>query len=474
MTAHAEEVWTARMEPETRYAKSEDLHIAYQVVGQGPKDLVLVPPFVSHVEHYWEEPLVARFLTRLASFSRLILFDKRGTGLSDRVAPDRLPTLEQRMDDVRAVMDAAGSERAALFGPSEGGPMSALFAATYPERTSALILYATFASTIRDASYPWPMDPAQRRTVIEAIPQHWGRGSSVDLLAPSLAGDERFRRWWARLERLGASPGAAMALRRMNGQIDIRDTLSVIRVPTLVLHRSGDLDTSIEEGRYLAAHIPGARFVELPGADHLPWAGNQDAILDEVEEFLTGVRPVAEPDRVLATVLFTDIVGSTEHAAELGDRHWRDVLVSHHGIVRRELDRFRGGRSRPWATAFWPPSTGRRGGCAVPARSATACEASGCRSGPGCTPGNVSSSRTTSVASPCTLGRGWQPRPSPRRCWYPAPSRTWWSVQASSLRTGASTGCEASPGSGACMPCSAPSRLLTGVARPGHPQPPDP
>ena len=300
------------MEPETRYAKSEDLHIAYQVVGQGPSDLVLVPPFVSHVEHYWDEPLVNRFLTRLASFSRLILFDKRGTGLSDRVAPDRLPTLEQRMDDVRAVMDAAGSERAALFGPSEGGPMSALFAATYPDRTSALILYATFASTIRDASYPWSMDPAERRTVIEAIPQQWGRGTYVDLLAPSLAGDERFRRWWARLERLGASPGAAMALRRMNGQIDIRDTLSVIRVPTLVLHRTGDLDTSIEEGRYLAAHIPGARFVELPGADHLPWAGNQDAILDEVEEFLTGVRPVAEPNRVLATVLFTDIVASTE------------------------------------------------------------------------------------------------------------------------------------------------------------------
>jgi class 3 adenylate cyclase len=205
--------------------------------------------------------------------------------------------------------------------------------------------------------------------VIEAIPQHWGRGSSVDLLAPSLAGDERFRRWWARLERLGASPGAAMALRRMNGQIDIRDTLSVIRVPTLVLHRSGDLDTSIEEGRYLAAHIPGARFVELPGADHLPWAGNQDAILDEVEEFLTGVRPVAEPDRVLATVLFTDIVGSTEHAAELGDRHWRDVLVSHHGIVRRELDRFRDREVKTvgdgFLATFDGPARGVRCACAI-------------------------------------------------------------------------------------------------------------
>jgi len=369
MTAHAEEVWTAGMEPETRYAKSEDLHIAYQVVGQGPSDLVLVPPFVSHVEHYWEEPLVTRFLTRLASFSRLILFDKRGTGLSDRVPPDRLPTLEQRMDDVRAVMDAAGSERAALFGPSEGGPMSALFAATYPERTTALILYGTFASTIRDASYPWPMDPAERQRMIEAIPQQWGRGTYADLLAPSLTGDERFRRWWARLERLGASPGAAMALRRMNGQIDIRETLPVIRVPTLVLHRTGDLDTSIEEGRYLAAHIPGAKFVDLPGADHLPWAGDQDAILDEVEEFLTGVRPVAEPDRVLATVVFTDIVGSTEHAAELGDRRWRDVLVSHHGIVRRELDRFRGREVKTvgdgFLATFDGPARAVRCACAI-------------------------------------------------------------------------------------------------------------
>ena len=334
------------MEAETRYAKSGDLHIAYQVVGQEQQDaghdLVLVPPFVSHVEHYWEEPTVARFLTRLASFSRLILFDKRGTGLSDRVPPDRLPTLEERMDDVRAVMDAAGSQRAALFGPLEGGPMAAVFAATYPDRTIALVLYGTFASTVRDATYPWAMDPEERRGVIEQLPEQWGRGAYVELLAPSMAGDEAFRRWWARLERLGASPGAAMALRRMNGEIDIRRTLSAIRVPTLVLHRTGDLDTSVEEGRYLAAHIPEARFVDLPGADHLPWAGDQDAIVDEVEEFLTGVRPAAEPDRVLATVLFTDIVGSTTRAVELGDRRWRDLLSNHNAIVRRELERYRG------------------------------------------------------------------------------------------------------------------------------------
>lgn len=220
--------------------------------------------------------------------------------------------------------------------------MSALFAATYPERTTALILYGTFASTIRDAAYPWAMDPEERRRVIEAMPQTWGQGLYVDLLAPSLSADQRFRHWWARLERLGASPGAAMALRRMNGQIDLRPVLPAIRVPTLILHRSGDRDSSVEEGRYVAARIPGARFVELRGIDHLPWVGDQDAVLDEVEEFLTGVRQGPEPDRVLATVLFTDIVSSTERAAELGDHAWRHLLESYYGVVRRELARFRG------------------------------------------------------------------------------------------------------------------------------------
>jgi len=328
--------------PETKYAKSGDVYIAYQVVGDGPRDLVFVPPFVSHVELYWEEPSLVRFLNRLSSFSRLILFDKRGTGLSDRVAHNALPDLEQRMDDVRAVLDAVGSQGAALLGPSEGGPMSALFAATYPERTTALILYGTFASTIRDAAYPWAMAPEERRRVIEAMPQTWGQGLYVDLLAPSLSADQRFRHWWARLERLGASPGAAMALRRMNGHIDLRPVLPAIRVPTLILHRSGDRDSSVEEGRYLAARIPGARFVELRGIDHLPWVGDQDAVLDEVEEFLTGVRQGPDPDRVLATVLFTDIVSSTERAAELGDHGWRHLLESYYGVVRRELARFRG------------------------------------------------------------------------------------------------------------------------------------
>jgi class 3 adenylate cyclase len=328
--------------PETRYARSGDVYIAYQVVGDGPRDLVFIPPFVSHIELYWDEPALAQFLLRLASFSRLILFDKRGTGLSDRVSNDALPGLEQRMDDVRSVLDAVGSREAALLGPSEGGPMAALFAATYPKRTTALILYGTFASTIRDADYPWTMDAEARRRIIQDMPLTWGRGSYVDLLAPSLAHDQRFRAWWARLERMGASPGAAMALREMNGQIDLRPVLSAIHVPTLVLHRSGDRDSAIEEGRYLASRIPGARFVELAGVDHLPWVGDQDAVLGEVEEFLTGVRQEPEVDRVLATVLFSDMVQSTEHAAELGDRRWRNVLDNYLNVVRHEMARFRG------------------------------------------------------------------------------------------------------------------------------------
>jgi class 3 adenylate cyclase len=328
--------------PETRYARSGDVYIAYQVVGDGARDLVFIPPFVSHLELYWEEPALAEFLHRLASFTRLILFDKRGTGMSDRVSNDALPGLEQRMDDVRSVLDAVGSREAALLGPSEGGPMAALFAATYPERTTALILYGTFASTIHDADYPWTMTQEARRKVIAEMPSTWGRGTYVDLLAPSLAHDARFCAWWARLERMGASPGAAMALREMNGQIDLRPVLSAIHVPTLVLHRSGDRDSSIHEGRYLAAHIPGAKFVELPGEDHLPWVGDQDSVLGEVEEFLTGVRHDPEVDRVLATVLFGDMVQSTERAAELGDRRWRSVLDNYLNVVRTEMARFRG------------------------------------------------------------------------------------------------------------------------------------
>ena len=333
------------MAPETLYARSGDLNIAYQVTGEGARDLVYVPGWVSNIELMWEEPAMARFLDRLASFSRLILFDKRGTGLSDRVSNNELPTLEQRMDDVRAVLEAVGSERAALFGHSEGGNMCVLFAATYPERTSALITLGCFAKRRDpDDDYPWAPTAENREESVEDVEQNWGRlrPEDVEYYAPSRVGDEQFVRNLERYLRRAASPGAGAALLRMNSYIDVREVLPTIRVPTLVLHRTGDHDVNVAEGRYLASRIPGAKFVELAGADHWISAGDTDAIADEIEEFLTGTRPTPEPDRVLATVLFTDIVGSTERTAELGDRRWRDLLAAHDAAVRRELERFRG------------------------------------------------------------------------------------------------------------------------------------
>jgi class 3 adenylate cyclase len=298
--------------------------------------------WVSHLDYFWEEPSFARFLRRLASFSRLIAFDKRGTGLSDRVSIKELPTLEERMDDVRAVMDAAGSQRAALMGISEGAPLCALFAATYPERTSALVIIGGYARRIWDNDYPWGIKPEQRRAFLDEIKKDWGGPVGLAERAPSMAHDERFRRWWATYLRMGASPGAVLALTEMNSQIDVRQVLPAIRVPTLILHRTGDLTLGVEQGRYMAEKVPGAQFVELPGDDHLPFVGDQDALIDEVEEFLTGVRPAHEPDRVLATVMFTDIVGSTERVRILGDRAWRDLLESHDAIVRKHLERYRG------------------------------------------------------------------------------------------------------------------------------------
>lgn len=328
--------------PNTYYATSGDVHIAYQVISQGPIDIVLVPGWLSHVEHQWEEPSLARFLQRLASFSRLIVFDKRGTGLSDRVAESALPTLEQRMDDVRAVMDAVGSERAALFGISEGGPMCALFAATYPTRTTALVMYGAYAKWIRDPEYPWAPRREDHEAAFAAYEQRWGAPVGLKVLAPSVANDERWRQWWARHMRLAASPGAGVVLYRMNVEIDVRPVLPAIRVPTLVVHRAGDRLLDARGARYVAERIPGAKYVELPGIDHVPWVGDVDALLGEVQEFLTGMRSAGEADRVLATVLFTDIVRSTEQVAELGDRRWRDRLEAYQALVRREIARFRG------------------------------------------------------------------------------------------------------------------------------------
>jgi len=326
----------------TRYAMSGEVNIAYQVVGEGPLDLVFVSGWVSNLDLMWEDPSYARFLRRLASFSHLILFDKRGTGLSDRVPETDLPTLEARMDDVRAVLDAAGAERAALLGHSEGGPMCLLFAATYPERTNALVLIGTYARRLIGEGYPFGATPEAYDAFLAEIADGWGGPVGLEVRAPSLADDERFRTWWSDYLRMSASPGAALALTRMNGQIDVRPALRTIEVPTLVVHRSGDRALPVEGARYIAERIRDVRLVELPGDDHLPFVGDQDAILDEIEEFLTGARRGAESDRVLATVLFTDIVGSTERAVELGDRDWRDLLDSHHVLVRRELERWRG------------------------------------------------------------------------------------------------------------------------------------
>jgi pimeloyl-ACP methyl ester carboxylesterase/DNA-binding winged helix-turn-helix (wHTH) protein/class 3 adenylate cyclase len=328
--------------PETMYARSGDVNIAYQVVGEAPLDLVFVMGWVSHLEYFWKEPNFARFLMRLASFSRLILFDKRGTGLSDRVPNNELPTLEQRMDDVRAVMDAAGSERAALCGVSEGGPMCSLFAATYPEKTIALVMIGTYAKRIRDEQYPWGPTTEQRQHFFDQIRAEWGGPVGLEERAPSVATDPQFREWWATYLRMGASPGAALALTQMNAEIDVRPVLPTIRVPTMVIHRTGDQCLKVEEGRYVANQIPGARFVELPGDDHLPFVGDQNSMLDEVEEFLTGVRHSREPDTVLATILYTRILNPEEHARRFGEERWQELLRRLRSHIGKEIEWFRG------------------------------------------------------------------------------------------------------------------------------------
>jgi pimeloyl-ACP methyl ester carboxylesterase len=327
--------------PETRYAKSGDNYVAYQVMGEGPFDLVWVPGFFSHLDLQMEWPLWANFSRRLASFCRLICFDKRGTGLSDRTGT--IPTIEERMDDVRAVMDTAGSERAALMGFSEGGPMSIVFAATYPQRTSALILYGSYARRAWAPDNAWGATDEQQAARLKWIEEKWGKGSAIDLYAPSLANDQELRRFYARFERSSATPGAAQTLQRMNQAIDVRHVLPTIGAPTLILHRTGDL-VPVEHGRYIARHIRGAKYVEFPGIDHLPWVGDSNSILGEIESFLTGQRRdiETEGERILATILFTDIVEATNRLVELGDHKWKDLLTQHHSLVRDQLVRHRG------------------------------------------------------------------------------------------------------------------------------------
>jgi pimeloyl-ACP methyl ester carboxylesterase len=315
-----------------RYAQSGDVSIAYQVTGDGPFDLVLVPGFTSHLEFDWEEPRHAAFLERLASFSRLIRLDKRGTGLSDRHGG--IADLETRMDDVRAVMDAVGTERAALFGYHEGGPMSILFAATYPERTRALALHDTFAAApVHD------LDEKQRAALIDDVIRRWGNGDGILRFAPDA--DDVMKAWWGARERVAGSPGAIRNLITSVAMTDVYDALPLVQAPTLVVHRTDDPMLPVQVGRELAAEIPGARFVELAGSTTLPWI-DAGPLLDELEQFFTGTRPAPVADRVLATILFTDLVGSTETARELGDAAWSRLVEQHHAAVRRELERFAG------------------------------------------------------------------------------------------------------------------------------------
>jgi len=324
----------------TRYAKSGDVHIAYQVGGEGPIDLVVVPGFASHLEWFQEEPAIAHCFTRLAAFSRLIVFDKRGTGLSDPTAAPA--SLEERMDDVRAVMDAVGSKRAAIVGISEGGALAALFAAQHPERTSALVMYGSYARGAWAPDYPWGAT-AEQFAEAEGMLDRWGEGVLLSRFAPSRVNDQRLRAWWAQLQRLSASPGMIKALYKHFPEIDVRSALPSIHVPTLVLNRKDDRVAQAAEARYIASCIPEAKLVELEGDDHFYWLGDSDAFLDEIEAFLTGVRRGPDPGRALLTLLFTDIVGSTAHAAELGDQRWQGLLERHHALVRRQLERF-GGR----------------------------------------------------------------------------------------------------------------------------------
>jgi class 3 adenylate cyclase len=358
------------MAPETRYARSGDIHIAYQTYGSGPIDLLWVPTWIWQGEHVWEEPGVARLFRRIGTFARLITFDRRGSGMSDPVIG--APALEEQMDDVVAVLDAVGSAEAAVFAQLEAGSMASLFAATHPERTSALVLYEATPRMTKAPDYDWPLTREEREQWIEPLRASWGSGERVLSLSPSAAADPRLQAWAGRLERLAASPGTAMAFYRMHNDVDVRPVLPSIQAPTLVLHRTGDNYIDIRHSRYLAEHIAGARLVELPGTDTLLFSGDQNALIEEVEEFLTGARHAPDPERILATVMFSDIVDSTRRASELGDRRWRHVLESMEGAVGRELARFRGRAVKSMGDGFLATFDGPARGirCAAAIRDA--------------------------------------------------------------------------------------------------------
>ena len=331
------------MQPEIHYATTYGGAVAYQVVGEGSLDLVFLPEWVNNLEMQWQDPRLARFPTRLASFSRVVMLNMRGIGLSDALPQDDSPTIEHWIDDITAVLDALATSRVALLGTGIGGSLALVFAATYPERVSAVVLVNATARSSAAPDYPFGIDESWRERTQERMAREWGRApAGLEMQAPELAADAQFREWYSRFERYGASPGMALAVLRMIHDLDVRHVLSAVQCPVLVIHRSGDPVVRVEHGRYLAEHLAGARYVELPGEGHAYWSGDTDRMIDEIQEFLTGAPPVAAIDRVLATILFTDIVGSTEQATRLGDVRWAALLEEHRVVVRQELDRFRG------------------------------------------------------------------------------------------------------------------------------------
>ena len=358
--------------PDTKYAKSGDVSIAYQVIGDGPVDLVYLAGWVSNIEAMWEDPGYARFLRRLASFSRLIIYDKRGVGLSDPVLADGLVQVGARIEDPVAVMDAVGSSRAILFGHSEGGATAIRLAATNPERVEQLILTGTFAKRLRSDDYPWAPTLAERKAEAETFHETWADPAPVaEFYAPSRANDTAFVTWLSHYLRMSASPGTAAAIHLANSYIDVTAELPTVEAPALLVYRVADRDVNIEEARYIASKMPNAKLVELPGSDHLFWAGDPEPMLQEIEEFVTGIRGSAEPDRIVATVLFTDIVGSTELAASIGDQKWRDLLQRHDAVVREGLTRWRGTEVKTtgdgFLATFDSPTQAIRFGTGLPA-----------------------------------------------------------------------------------------------------------
>lgn len=327
--------------PDTRYARAGEDHIAYQTVGDGPRDIIFMSAWFSHVDGRWEEPRFAAMLRRLAAMGRLIVFDKRGSGASDPLAAPE-PTWEDWADDIRAVLDAAGSERATVVGVGDSGPLAILFAATQPQRVTSLVLINTGARLVQGPDYPWGLRADEVQDFLRRTRETWGTGGIVDVFSPSGASDQRYSQWWARYQRMGASPGRSTAMARLVFAVDVRNVLSTLHVPTLVIHRKEFRFFPVELGRYLGEHIAGAKYVEVPGADGFVYLGDSDSILSEVEEFVTGTRRAPDTDRVLATVLLTDMVGSTDLAARLGDHRWRAVLDTHDEIVRGQLEQFRG------------------------------------------------------------------------------------------------------------------------------------